>query len=239
MIRDAATDAFVAHRDLLFTTVHELLGSAADAEDVLQETWLRWAHLDVDLVRDRRAELVRIAIRQALARLHEDGQLADGRAGSWLPEAPFFSASGVGEDVGWCDTGSGAALEGLRRAIETGDRRGLLDVLARDVVALTDGSGIENVSIRPVVGAEGVARFIAATRVQAGAEVSTDPVRINGHPALVVIADGSVHGVVAVAIEGSVVTGLYYARSPEAMTGLQLPSTEPSGTLTLEALRLA
>ncbi|MFC5819201.1 sigma factor-like helix-turn-helix DNA-binding protein [Nonomuraea harbinensis] len=44
---DSATEAFVAHRNLLFTVVHEMLGSAADAEDVLQESWLRW--VDVEL----------------------------------------------------------------------------------------------------------------------------------------------------------------------------------------------
>ncbi len=41
-----ATEAFVAHRNLLFTVSYEMLGSAADAEDVLQETWLRWAEVD-------------------------------------------------------------------------------------------------------------------------------------------------------------------------------------------------
>lgn len=40
---DPATEAFVAHRSLLFTVAYKMLGSAADAEDVLQETWLRWA----------------------------------------------------------------------------------------------------------------------------------------------------------------------------------------------------
>ena len=42
----SATDVFVAHRNLLFTVAYEMLGSAADAEDVLQETWLRWAEAD-------------------------------------------------------------------------------------------------------------------------------------------------------------------------------------------------
>ena len=36
-------DPFIAHRSLLFTVAYEMLGSAADAEDVVQETWLRWA----------------------------------------------------------------------------------------------------------------------------------------------------------------------------------------------------
>ena len=54
---DDATDAFVAHRSLLFTVAYEMLGSAADAEDVLQETWLRWSQADHDGVRDPRAYL--------------------------------------------------------------------------------------------------------------------------------------------------------------------------------------
>ena len=52
-----ATEVFVAHRNLLFTVAYEMLGSAADAEDVLQETWQRWADVDLDTVRDQRAYL--------------------------------------------------------------------------------------------------------------------------------------------------------------------------------------
>jgi len=62
---DPATDVFVAHRNLLFTVAYEMLGSAADAEDVLQETWLRWVKVDLEHVRDQRAYLVRITIRQS------------------------------------------------------------------------------------------------------------------------------------------------------------------------------
>jgi hypothetical protein len=52
---DSATEAFLAHRNLLFTVAYEMLGSAADAEDVLQETWLRWVGVDLDTVQDQRA----------------------------------------------------------------------------------------------------------------------------------------------------------------------------------------
>jgi DNA-directed RNA polymerase specialized sigma24 family protein len=45
------TEAFAAHRNLLFTVASEMLGSAADAEDVLQETWPRWAGIDLGTVR--------------------------------------------------------------------------------------------------------------------------------------------------------------------------------------------
>ncbi|MDX6390264.1 MAG: hypothetical protein QOJ73_1327, partial [Streptosporangiaceae bacterium] len=56
---DSATETFLAHRNLLFTIAYEMLGSAADAEDVLQETWLRWVGVDLGTVRDQRAYLVR------------------------------------------------------------------------------------------------------------------------------------------------------------------------------------
>ena len=51
---DPATEAFLDYRNLLFTVAYEMLGSAADAEDVLQETWLRWAGVDLGTVRDQR-----------------------------------------------------------------------------------------------------------------------------------------------------------------------------------------
>ena len=53
-------DPFLAHRNLLFTVAYEMLGSAADAEDVVQETWLRWTDLNRSDVRDPRAYLGRI-----------------------------------------------------------------------------------------------------------------------------------------------------------------------------------
>jgi len=65
-----STDPFVVHRGLLFTVAYELLGSAADAEDVLQESWLRWSQVDQSQVREPRAYLVRIVTRQALNQIH-------------------------------------------------------------------------------------------------------------------------------------------------------------------------
>src|ERR1700733_8178887 len=106
---DPATEAFVAHRNLLFTVAYEMLGSAADAEDVLQETWLRWAGVDLGAVRDQRAYLVRITTRQALSRLRTLRRRKESYVGPWLPE-PLLTAPGVAEDVELADSVSMAML---------------------------------------------------------------------------------------------------------------------------------
>jgi RNA polymerase sigma-70 factor (TIGR02957 family) len=106
---DPATDAFMTHRNLLFTVAYEMLGSAADAEDVLQETWLRWASVDLAEVRDQRAYLVRITTRQALTRLRTLARRKESYVGPWLPE-PLLTAPDVAEDVELADSVSMAML---------------------------------------------------------------------------------------------------------------------------------
>jgi RNA polymerase sigma-70 factor (TIGR02957 family) len=106
---DSATEAFVAHRNLLFTVAYEMLGSAADAEDVLQETWMRWVGVDLDTVRDQRAYLVRITTRQALSRLRTLRRRKESYVGPWLPE-PLLTAPDVAEDVELADSVSMAVL---------------------------------------------------------------------------------------------------------------------------------
>lgn len=93
-----ATGVFVAHRNLLFTVAYEMLGSAADAEDVLQETWMKWVAVDLDTVQEQRAYLVRITTRQALMRLRSLGRRKESYVGPWLPE-PLLTAPDVAEDV--------------------------------------------------------------------------------------------------------------------------------------------
>jgi RNA polymerase sigma-70 factor (ECF subfamily) len=106
---DPATTSFLVHRNLLFTVAYEMLGSAADAEDVLQETWLRWAGVDLEIVRDRRAYLVRITTRQALTRLRALGRRKEAYVGPWLPE-PLLTTPDVAEDVELADSVSMAML---------------------------------------------------------------------------------------------------------------------------------
>ena len=106
---DPATKVFLAHRNLLFTVAYELLGSAADAEDILQETWLRWAGVDHGIVRDQRAYLVRITTRQALSRLRTLSRRKESYVGPWLPE-PLLTTPDVAEDVELADSVSMAMM---------------------------------------------------------------------------------------------------------------------------------
>jgi RNA polymerase sigma-70 factor (TIGR02957 family) len=102
-------DPFVTHRSLLFTVAYEMLGSAADAEDVVQETWLRWAKVDRAEIRAPRAYLIRIVTRQALNRLRTLARRREEYVGEWLPE-PLLTSPDVAEDVEFAESVSIAML---------------------------------------------------------------------------------------------------------------------------------
>ncbi|MFJ2911805.1 RNA polymerase sigma-70 factor [Streptomyces sp. NPDC087228] len=284
---DQATEAFVAHRNLLFTVAYEMLGSAADAEDVLQETWLRWVEVGLEQVRDRRAYLVRITTRQSLNRLRTMTRRKEAYVGPWLPE-PVLTAPDVAEDVELAESVSmalmlvletlspteravfvlreafdvgydeiaaavdkspaavrqiahrarrhvdarrprtavspsetRAALESFRRALETGDLQSLLDVLAPEVVLMSDGGGVKQAARRPVIGADKVARFIVGGSGKAEGALTVGPTVVNGNPALVLRLDGEIDGVLAIRVEDARIVGLYYVRNPEKLTRVE------------------
>ena len=102
-------DPFAAHRALLFTVAYEMLGSAADAEDVVQEAWLRWADVDQSQVHDSRAYLIRVVTRQALNRLRTLSRRREEYVGEWLPE-PLLTSPDVAEDVELAESVSIAML---------------------------------------------------------------------------------------------------------------------------------
>ncbi|OII64645.1 RNA polymerase subunit sigma-24 [Streptomyces sp. CC53] len=284
---DPATESFVAHRNLLFTVAYEMLASAADAEDVLQETWLRWAGADLEQVRDHRAYLVRITTRQALNRLRALKRRKEAYVGPWLPE-PLLTAPDVAEDVELAESLSmalmlvletlspteravfvlrevfdvgydeiaeavgkspaavrqvahrarrhvearrprravssdetRAALESFRRALETGDPRGLLDVLAPDVVVIGDGGGLKNAALRPVTGADKAVRLFVGGLRKVPGTLTGEPTVVNGNPALLVRLDGELDGVMALRVDDGRVTGVYYVRNPEKLSRVE------------------
>ncbi|WP_409240371.1 RNA polymerase sigma-70 factor [Streptomyces sp. PA5.6] len=281
---DPATEAFITHRNLLFTVAYEMLASVSDAEDVLQETWLRWADIDQDTVRDPRAFLVRITTRQALTRLRTVRRRKESYVGPWLPE-PLLTSPDVAEDIELADSVSMAmllvletlapteravfvlrdvfdlaydeiaqavektpsavrqiahrarvhvaarrprevvspaqsrdALAAFQQAVETGDLQRLLDMIAPDVVLLTDGGGVVRAALEPVVGAETVINVLRRLT-----SATFHPAQVNGHPALILRTDAAkndpkIDSVLALRLEGGLITGIYAVRNPEKLS---------------------
>ncbi|MFJ3973800.1 RNA polymerase subunit sigma-24, partial [Streptomyces sp. NPDC090021] len=110
--------------------------------------------------------------------------------------------------------------ESFRRAIETGNPQDLLDVLAPDVVLLSDGGGLKKAALHPVVGAEKIVRFYLGGTAKLQATVTWEPTVVNGSPALAAYLDGALDGVMAVRVENTRITGLYFVRNPEKLTHL-------------------
>lgn len=90
---DTPTDVFEEHRPVLMGVAYRMLGRVADAEDVVQEAWLRWSAADHAEVREPRAYLVRITTRLAIDRLRQVKARGEAYVGPWLPE-PYVTDFG-------------------------------------------------------------------------------------------------------------------------------------------------
>lgn len=261
-----------------------MLGTAADAEDVVQETWLRWADVDHASVHDERAYLVRITTRLSLNRIRSTARRRETYVGPWLPE-PLLTTPDVAEDVVLADSVSTAMLLVLetlgpteravfvlrevfdvgydeiadavdrtpaavrqiahrarahvvaRRprvsvttaerdavlarfaaAATTGDLQQLMDVLAPDVVLMTDGGGLRKAALRPIHGRDKVVRFLAA--VGEGGADRVDVVPVNGAPGLRIVLDGVVDTVVSVVVDRGRIAVLHAVRNPDKLAAL-------------------
>ncbi|MEV7142693.1 RNA polymerase sigma-70 factor [Streptomyces tauricus] len=93
MATDTVTEVFEEHRPVLMGVAYRMLGRVADAEDVVQEAWLRWSGADRSDVREPRAYLVRITTRLALDRLRQARARNEAYVGPWLPE-PYVTDFG-------------------------------------------------------------------------------------------------------------------------------------------------
>ncbi|MEU0030127.1 RNA polymerase sigma-70 factor [Streptomyces sp. NPDC006335] len=93
MATDTETDVFEEHRPVLLGVAYRMLGRVADAEDVVQEAWLRWSAADRSEVREPRAYLVRVTTRLAIDRLRQVKARGETYVGPWLPE-PYVTDFG-------------------------------------------------------------------------------------------------------------------------------------------------
>jgi len=278
-----AEDDFAAHRPLLFTIAYEMLGSAADSEDVLQESYLRWRVVDPVTVDSPRAYLVRLVTRQALNRLRALKARREDYVGTWLPE-PIRTTPDVSEDAILAESVSMAmmlVLETLNpteravfvlhdvfgythgeiatsigktevtvrqiahrarahvharrrrfepesnatrqvvhrflRAAATGDIQELMDLLAPEVVQISDGGGKAVAARRMITGRHDVARFVLGVARGNTATTDVEYATYNGMPAARFLTGANLDWLLAFEIHDGRITGLYGIRNPDKL----------------------
>jgi len=107
---DEHADRFTLLRPLLFTIAYEILGSATEADDVLQDSYLRWATVDLDVVRDTKAYLAQLVTRQSLNTLRSQARRREDYVGPWLPEPLLLDERDAATDVVLAESVSMAML---------------------------------------------------------------------------------------------------------------------------------
>jgi RNA polymerase sigma-70 factor (ECF subfamily) len=285
-------ETFEEHRSLLTGVAYRILGSVADAEDVVQETWLRWSTVDHSGVRDPRAFLTTTASRLALNGLRDRRHRQESYPGPWLPEPvptpedgepgddparPVLLAESVSQaflvvleslsplervvfvlhdlfgfghdEVARAVGRSEPAVRQLAsrarrhvrerrprtatdpaehirvtrafmRAAVDGQVSALLDVLAPDVVVLTDAGGSQKAALRPIAGAAKAARFLAAiSHDVSGARWALTP--LNGRTGVLVHVGDQLLGTVDLDTAEGLVTAVRVQLNPAKLTAVR------------------
>ncbi len=150
-----SSEVFTAHRDLLVGVAYRLLGSVADAEDVVQDAWLRWSGVDQTQVADPKAYLITVTTRLAIDRMRRVKARREAYVGPWLPE-PISTAPDVSEHVELADSVELALLV----VLET------LSPLERAVFVLREAFGLPFDDIAGIIGREPAATRQLARRAR-------------------------------------------------------------------------
>jgi RNA polymerase sigma-70 factor, ECF subfamily len=103
-------ERFTHLRPLLFTIAYEILGSATETDDVLQDSYLRWADVDLSTVRDTKSYLAQLVTRQALNTLRARARRREEYVGPWLPEPLLLDEQDPSADVVLAESVSMAML---------------------------------------------------------------------------------------------------------------------------------
>jgi RNA polymerase sigma-70 factor, ECF subfamily len=293
--RDEGTD-FEEHRRYLSAVAYRLLGSLADAEDAVQDAWLRWRSTDRSTVRDPRAFLTTVVTRICYDLLGSARVRREAYYGEWLPEPVVGSAVGIGdvagqdpqelatlgESVSYAvlavmeqlspaervafvlhdvfavgfeeiaenlgrtpEAARQLASRGRRRVREHttqravdraahrkavaafaaaaahGDIPGLMAVLDPQVAWHSDGGGIVRAGVRPVVGAERVAKLVGGLIdkwIGPHIGLTNHQVDVNGAPGLSVLdGDGAAMGVISFEVVDGRITAAYVVLNPEKL----------------------
>jgi RNA polymerase sigma-70 factor (ECF subfamily) len=277
---------FAEHRAVLVGAAYRVVGSMVDAEDVVQETWLRWAAADRSEVLDVRAYLIRITTRLALNRLRQQKARREQYVGPWLPE-PIAAGEDPAEMAELADSVSMAMLVVLEtltpleratfvlrevfdlpfseigdtlgrseaavrqlahRAREhvharrprqqvdparhtevtqeflaatwSGDLEQVVSLLAPDVVLVSDGGGKRKAALRPLLGADKVARWLLGL-FKTDPQIADFDIRlaeVNGEQAVIAYDGELVDSVAFLELDDdNVISKIYVVRNPDKL----------------------
>ena len=286
---DQSSAEFEAQRPRLFGLAYRLLGSAAEAEDVVQEAFLRWHKADRRHIESSPAWLAKVVTNLSLTVLESARVRRERYVGAWLPE-PVFTGDGALDPLQTAERRESVSLallvllerltpvergvfvlreafgysyreiaevfdlsevncrQILRRAVLrlgerggrftptsvqhqqitagflaaalAGDLPGLERLLTAGVTVLTDAGGRAGAARRPILGRDRVARYLTGMRRWASEGVEFLFTEVNGEPAVIGRAGGSVVGVMVVEITGGKVSGLRNVVSPDKLVFL-------------------
>lgn len=288
---DSALAVFTEHRPVLFGVAYRMLSSVADAEDILQDAWLKWSSVDPDRIEQPRAYLTRTVTNLSLNKLRSAAVQREAYVGPWLPEPLVTAQEDAGREVEQAEAVSLAmlvvleTLSPLERAVfvlkevfgfsfteiagivdrsETsvrqvcsrarshvqarrpryeapaaarrrvtdqflaaclgGDLNQVMELLAPDVTAWTDGGGKIRAALRPLRGADKVARWILAVLQTQLPDIGVYPVLVNGQPGLLITSAGAPDNVVALdPAEDGRIEAIRLIRNPDKLAHVVAP----------------
>jgi RNA polymerase sigma-70 factor (TIGR02957 family) len=276
--------AFQQYRTLLFSVGYRILGTAADAEDVVQDAWFKWSAADRSQVADPKAYLTRIVSNLSMERLRSTRHQRETYVGPWLPEPvdttadPYLGAERgealelavlmlmerlspteraayvlreafdypypqIAEILGSSEPAvrqlvsrarkrvagerrnpvSEAAqrelLSTFLQAARAGDLETLERLFAADVSSVSDGNGAPRIARRAVVGADRVARYIAAFGAWFWDGLEVSFVSTNGRATAVLRRDGAVFGALTIGASAAGIEHILWVMNPDKLAG--------------------
>jgi RNA polymerase sigma-70 factor, ECF subfamily len=293
MMIDQTLSLFEEHRSLLFGIAYRMLGSVTDAQDMVQESYLRWQQAADESIRSPRAWLTTVVTRLCINHLQQARVKRETYVGPWLPEPLVDEQAGdpadasqladslslaflvlletlspteravfllrEGFDYEFSDiarivekseancrqilararkriderrprydvlrTDAEKVLASFVTAVRSGDLETLIASMSDNVVLIDDGGGKPGAPLRPIHGAEPIARvMINVLRKLGSAKAEVRPATINGLPGFVRFLDGHATGVLAFGIAGGRIQALFSITNPDKLRHLDRPS---------------
>ncbi|HEX6484862.1 MAG TPA: RNA polymerase sigma-70 factor [Ktedonobacteraceae bacterium] len=282
-------ESFETYRTYLFSIAYRMLGSAMDAEDMVQETYIHYQAAPPQTIHSLKAYLTTILTRLCMDQLNLARRKREMYVGPWLPEPiltattseeadpekrveteesislaflvlleqlqPFERAvfllrevfeyefaeiaAMLGKSEAACRRSFSRAkphlrehrprfpaspqtqqqlLDGYARAVETGEMKTLMSLLAEDVTLWTDSGGkVKQAALRPIIGRDAVARFSLGTRRFWPRDFHMERAEVNGQPAMLLYSGDQVFSVLTIDVEAEQIRAIRIIANPEKL----------------------